>query len=1703
MTSLAKPLPAPRRIPTDQTRDGNPGSTEQMDSEETANRPKPALRPKPKVLPKPLSKSFSQDPGVVFPPSSPWSPKSPISETPSAEKINFLTGPKPYGAAPSGGGIRRPSFTLKRQTSEPLSGDEACSSTLASVSKASVPLPPSPSPRAVEPHQVTPSLVAQTEVDSARVEPAPKELPAPCPDAKGARPPVLKKPAVSFKVKPVLGAPKPSRFPGTTVDQILAKMEEDKGTVAAPGPERGWAQRTSVSFDAGSRFGSTTYSSFRRSPSTSDGPKEEGVVSPSAAGTPTSPLFQGTATLGTTGQSHGLVEGKALRESVFPSAQNQEMKADPAPRVLDHLKTTLSSTVPSEAPKDEGPPTSSPQNRMPEKISTPSPEPLAVFTSVHSSETSKAIPPSQHMPSDPWNEKLNNQQGTQASVPTSLLDIEPVSNVLERQAPKMSEETPSASLDPGTAARANELTSSLLLGGAPLGTSGGFPLSEESNKASVDTHLPSSLETRVSSTTLADSADSSRTNVKSELSSSLLLGGAPLETSSSESATQKIISPREADVAGNGSPPKMESSSSLGGGSHFLTKASHLMEHSYPKDPGDAHATSEQSLGGMDWSLSESFDWNSPNRCSEWASRRANPPASSTNDITAAKHSPSDEAAVSVPYTGHALVGAPAHETKTYHGPGVDGSAEVTTVADTAVTDSSPEARLRKLPSEEELDDTSGTIVFPKWERRQYSGEKARPSTPEKLEEAEPSPATGIEMGRESKESMGRVPEGLMEAGLSFGVPTVEETQEESNTQRLKFDVFQAEEVFEPHTGPTKICQVETEHDISHTGLASEVADARGLLEPLRPILLSDPAAEPCVLYHGPAPVEHATPTREDDSCLSILEARGEHRLEEKHFAKEESESWCMVGTPEKSEAWEPMDTQAQDLEVSDFDPMRSPTETEKVRGAREPDSHWLEELLSPTPISGDLEPDLKETTTSQEYQHGLLGWSQKDLQSEFGTGGVEQLSLGKGVWEDQYGFGGTNKSQELDIGDTEWSMKHGIGQSEWRRESELLNTDWSTKHNIEEMSPSEQSGLSGRDWAVKHSLGEGDQSEEPETGTRDWESRHTVEEQDPGVIGRDWSVKQSMEEGNQGEEQGMIGFEWAMKHNIEESDQGEEPRVSSREWYIRRSVEGTDQGVDSGSGDIDWSAHPSVGESEQDAELAINSRDLSVKPSLEDSRETAEPQSSHVLSKSPIKEETDGRSSGDWSIKHSVGLTDKSEEAESHRMDWSMDHTFNDRSRESDARHRASGDAYTITLMEQHGDGVFRGMERGTHMGEEDFPETERGSDMGRLERGLDSREMGDGGTGSRDAFEIREPRIDWESRGLEREMGDGEMERPLESVGRMADICDVEVHRSYTPDGESSDHGDAKSAWDSKTLEESSHEAHQPEMSSGTFLEEMLGREASWRPTPAERPASLHSSHSQESEGWPRDGATQALEDDEQDSSAGGSPSQPRLDLEKTQVQHEEGGMVDGGMLAEEACETPEDMEDAPANEVDFSFLEEAEILDSSLYRTRASLSRKRGHRAPTGRPGAAPNSTEVDGDEWMFQDSTEPKVPRPDSEEEEAAATAPRTPREDAEADQEEQKPSKKSPISLGKKMGIFAGFNPSALKAKLKSRKSAEEGEQSKTPRQKDNFQRSKSCKLPAESGKPLVLPPKPEKPAGSESSSPQWLNALKLKKKPQK
>lgn len=189
-------------------------------------RPKPPVRPKPHVLPKP---AVPAKPPV--PPPTPG-PRHPRPELPSAEKMNRLAGPQPYSAAGAGGPLRRPSFTVRSPETHNGKG------------------PSSP-------------LVAGTEEE---VPPAP-----PTPSRKGPAP---------FKVTPVPVAARPERFPGTTVEEILAKMDSREG----PGsPDRAWLSPFCT--DPSSRFGSKTFTAFRKRPSgeADGGPADEAPQMPRPA----------------------------------------------------------------------------------------------------------------------------------------------------------------------------------------------------------------------------------------------------------------------------------------------------------------------------------------------------------------------------------------------------------------------------------------------------------------------------------------------------------------------------------------------------------------------------------------------------------------------------------------------------------------------------------------------------------------------------------------------------------------------------------------------------------------------------------------------------------------------------------------------------------------------------------------------------------------------------------------------------------------------------------------------------------------------------------------------------------------------------------------------------------------------------------------------------------------------------------------------------------------------------------------------------------------------------------------------------------------------------------------------------------------------------------------------------------------------------
>ncbi|XP_058052478.1 182 kDa tankyrase-1-binding protein-like isoform X6 [Ahaetulla prasina] len=272
-------------------------------------------------------------------------------------------------------------------------------------------------------------------------------------------------------------------------------------------------------------------------------------------------------------------------------------------------------------------------------------------------------------------------------------------------------------------------------------------------------------------------------------------------------------------------------------------------------------------------------------------------------------------------------------------------------------------------------------------------------------------------------------------------------------------------------------------------------------------------------------------------------------------------------------------------------------------------------------------------------------------------------------------------------------------------------------------------------------------------------------------------------------------------------------------------------------------------------------------------------------------------------------------------------------------------------------------------------------------------------------------------------------------------------------------------------------SRKCHSQRLSSPSCLLEGLVSSSANRPeVQQKRPASFHSCHSEEERKlnnlpselvpaaekirqspFPLEDVGEVLSDtdgdiSQLDSGNGSQPPERQSESQATQP------------ISQDDCA----LEGAEAlTREKFTFLEDTEVLDNSAHRDRANLGRKRGHRAPITRAGST--GLENDRNSWMFRDSTEPQLVPAGSDEEVHEET--------------KSKKSRSSPLSKGVKVALFPGLSPSALKAKLRGRnRSAEEvepqGEVKEAP-----VQRSKSCKMGSTSGKPLVLPPKPDKSSG--------------------
>lgn len=186
-----------------------------------------------------------------------------------------------------------------------------------------------------------------------------------------------------------------------------------------------------------------------------------------------------------------------------------------------------------------------------------------------------------------------------------------------------------------------------------------------------------------------------------------------------------------------------------------------------------------------------------------------------------------------------------------------------------------------------------------------------------------------------------------------------------------------------------------------------------------------------------------------------------------------------------------------------------------------------------------------------------------------------------------------------------------------------------------------------------------------------------------------------------------------------------------------------------------------------------------------------------------------------------------------------------------------------------------------------------------------------------------------------------------------------------------------------------------------------------------------------------------------------------------------------IDGTVLPPSVRSCPEE------GEIDFSFMDQPSVLDSSALKNRVQLSRKSHRRAPTlqaqRRSKARLSESQfavIDETDsaWMFKDTTDEKFKKEESEEEE-----------------------EKTPKSVGQqqRLPVFPGLDPSVLKVQLRKRQETDSptelsgaGHVYKSPKS--------SLQQGAIGGRPL--PSAAEKDDRTIEMSPQWLQELKSKKR---
>ncbi|XP_075019831.1 182 kDa tankyrase-1-binding protein isoform X2 [Calonectris borealis] len=1601
-------------------------------------RPKPPVRPKPRVLPKP---AVPAKPSLPHPP---LGLRHPRPELPSAEKMNRLAGPQPYSGGSSGGPLRRPSFTLK--SSETPNGKGL----------------PSPPVAAAEDSGSTPRE---------GVPPAPPTLP--------------RKGPASFKVTPVPVASKPERFPGTTVEEILAKMDSREG----PGsPDR--ARLSLFCPNPSSRFGSKTFTAFRRRPSG----EADGAPPGEARQTPQPAVGE----LGTGD------DGRPIAETSGSPPAGLSCAGDPRGRRRPPSPPDLSSLQPGAL----GPPGS------PRPPACPAPAPGAPFQPAEPSASapgSPDVPPELPAPGSPTLAPGAPESPAQPPAEVSATSIQAPGAPSSAAEPRLGvsrspgsphtpgEGSPDTASPPGTPELPLRVTCPP---GSPEAATEYRPAPrlppEPPTKASRPPGSPEGPD---------DSPVPPQTPEGPDFSPR-----PPSRDSGLRRSSEGVLQP---PTAGQGM-------GELGGSLSTLPC------------PGDL--LSEPSLGSESgWSLSQSFEWTFPSR---GARRLASPPRSpiqETADSGLSEEGESDgEDPAPCPLRSRRDSGSEGPGPTVASSRGAEGApCPGGPVAQREAEGSAEEEEEEEEEGEAERDATVSRSPLCVTEPSRDPAEPKPPAQPSLLIEAAPldlAPPDPPSAADSAWAPAGDSPVSLQGPG---GPGRAEGSSRGPD----------------PHADPGWLTELLTSPGARATGHGSP--DAEGPED-----LLGWSRKDLCSEFGIGRPHQASTFDWTREAVARERDWPGETEQDREFGTKSSWDSTRSIRDGDQQDG--PFGTARKDW-GSDYKGTELMGET-RLGCSDWSKSHGAGESCLQDRDFGAGKPKwgtgygLDSAGSREEIGSGKAAWS-SSYSVGHGQQPDEEPSSRQPSWAGGYGSGDP-ESQDGEITPA-WAGEYGTSDAEMKDRE--LTPDWARKYGSRDAETKDKDLTLG--WAGRSSTGDTGTPEKEFSPSRPaWGSTYStcdMESQDrefspsrPAWTG-EYSTR-DME--SQDREFSPSRLAWDSEYRSRDMEsQDREFSPSRPAWDDEHSTR------DMETRDREFSPSRPAWDDEHSTR-DVETRDREFNPSRpawasEYSSREMETQDSGSSPSRPTWDdkystrdvETQDRefspSRAAWASEYSSTNTKKEERDFSPgRLSWASEHSIGQTELVNAFGLRKDdlpGSCAPDPPAQEPGWGSTDRQERGA-TDSRDWAEELRGAECRNqfgiigTERVPDPSSAGASSDGLMSwagmrSGDLQEPLGDWHrdlsfgssdatscvGTGNAGGVGPGQMawdqglgslpaagsssqpreagvEEPgwsqdLDAAGWSVELCDAEAKRREWASafgarcaarsrdfgaGERSPGDDAGSADGSIHLSDPS-----PPMGDGPADPPAAESPQSEPPSPTEEegaPPELAAA--------PRSPRASPLLPE----AAGGTL--PDAESEEAPSDHLDGKRPPS---REEkwlflGAPQPEGPTDHAGQE--FTFLEDTEVLDSSVYRSKANLGRKRRHRAPALRPGAA-----SEGDSWIFRDSTEPRPARQAASSDEEAAEEPKSRRVRA------------SPSSKGVKVPLFPGLNTSALKAKLRGRnRSAEEGappgDSKATPPKDPHVQRSKSCKIPGLSGKPLALPPKPEKSSGSDASPPHWLQALKLKKK---